>query len=70
MRSQGVGAALLEAFETEARRRGCAIVFLDTFSFQARPFYERHGYAVALAIEGYGDGITRFTMLKRLTVGG
>jgi GNAT superfamily N-acetyltransferase len=43
-RSGGVGTRLLDEFETEARRRGCAHVFVTSFTFQAPAFYERHGY--------------------------
>ncbi|WP_223124183.1 GNAT family N-acetyltransferase [Nocardioides marmotae] len=43
-RAAGLGARLLEEFETEARRRGCDHVFVTSFTFQAPGFYERHGY--------------------------
>jgi GNAT superfamily N-acetyltransferase len=43
-RGTGVGARLLEEFETEARTRGCTHVFVTSFTFQAPGFYERHGY--------------------------
>lgn len=43
-RGTGTGRALLEAFEAEARRRGCDHVFVTSFTFQAPGFYERHGY--------------------------
>lgn len=43
-RGDGLGARLLEEFETEARARGCTHVFVTSFTFQAPGFYERHGY--------------------------
>jgi GNAT superfamily N-acetyltransferase len=43
-RRAGLGAALLDAFEHEARRRGCRHVFVTSFTFQAPDFYRRHGY--------------------------
>jgi GNAT superfamily N-acetyltransferase len=43
-RQRGFGAAILAAGEAEAGRRGCIGVYLDTYSFQAKPFYERLGY--------------------------
>ncbi len=52
--------------EQEARDRGYAGVFLDTFTFQARPFYERLGYSVFATIEDYPPGHSRFMLSKRL----
>ncbi len=46
LRGRKLGAQLIAAAETEARGRGANIAYLDTFSWQARPFYERQGYAV------------------------
>lgn len=43
-RGDGTGARLLDAFEDEARARGCTHVFTTSFTFQAPGFYERHGY--------------------------
>ena len=36
-RGGGYGRALMAAAEAEGRRRGCTIVWLDTYDFQARP---------------------------------
>lgn len=44
-RSLGVGRKLMEEAEAEARRRGLAGVYLDTFDFQAPGFYVKCGYA-------------------------
>lgn len=43
-RGSGVGAKAIEAFETEARTRGCTHVFVTSFTFQAPGFYMRLGY--------------------------
>lgn len=43
-RGHGLGTRLLAEFETEARSRGCAHVFVTSFTFQAPGFYERRGY--------------------------
>lgn len=65
-RRQGIGARLLEAAETEARSRGCHSAWLDTFSFQALPFYQRHGYTVFGQLERYPDAHTRYFVQKAL----
>jgi GNAT superfamily N-acetyltransferase len=65
-RGQGVGAELMIGFEEQALLRGCSLIYLDTFSFQARPFYERLGYGVVLQTTGFTGGIVKYTMQKKL----
>ncbi len=65
-RGRGLGRRLLGAAEREAARRGCRRAALDTFEFQARPFYERAGYAVFGVQEGYPPGHRRYFMQKTL----
>lgn len=43
-RGEGTGTALIRAAERVARKRRCALVHLNTFSFQAPKFYEKLGY--------------------------
>jgi ribosomal protein S18 acetylase RimI-like enzyme len=52
VRSQELGTRLLEEFEAEAKSRGCARVFVTSFTFQAPGFYERHGYRETFRWEG------------------
>ena len=66
LRRDGLGTRLMLKAEEEARRRGCVGIYLDTFTFQARPFYEKLGYAVFAQIDGYPGGHTRFFLSKRL----
>ncbi|MBB4617684.1 GNAT family N-acetyltransferase [Sphingomonas abaci] len=65
-RGQGQGRALMLAAEAEARRLGCTGMWLDTFSFQARGFYEKLGYGVFGAIADYPPGEARYFLSKRL----
>ena len=46
LRGQGWGRRLIAAAETTAAQRGCRYVWFDTYSFRARPFYEKLGYQV------------------------
>jgi GNAT superfamily N-acetyltransferase len=66
LRGRKLGAQLIAAAEAEALRRGAAVAYLDTFSWQARPFYEKQGYVVFGTLP-YGAGKhERFFMTKRL----
>jgi len=44
LRSLGFGRELMARAEERALERGCHSAWLDTFSFQARGFYEKLGY--------------------------
>jgi len=66
LRGTGVGRELLARIEDVGRSRGCTHAHLDTFSYQARPFYERHGYELFATLEDYPPGQQRFFMRKKL----
>jgi len=68
-RRQGLGGRILAMAEAEARSRGCVGVWLDTYGFQARPFYERHGYRVLGALPDYPAPPGRFFLAKRFQDG-
>jgi ribosomal protein S18 acetylase RimI-like enzyme len=65
-RRRGVASRLMRLLEQAAAERGAAVVYLDTFSFQAPGFYRRCGYETALRIDGFPDGITKHVMIKRI----
>ena len=65
LRGQGWGKRLLESAHQAGRERGADAAFLDTFSWQARPFYERLGYRVVAEVD-MPPGHQRFYMVKSL----
>ena len=65
LRHQGLGRQLMLAAEREARLRGCDHAHVDTFTFQAVPFYERLGYSVFGRMEDYPAGHARVFLVKR-----
>jgi GNAT superfamily N-acetyltransferase len=64
LRRAGIGARLVAMAEEEAKRRGCLGAWLDTFSFQARGFYESIGYRVFGTIEDQPPGHARHFLQK------
>jgi GNAT superfamily N-acetyltransferase len=69
-RRQGYGSRLLAAAEEESLRRGCRHAYLDTTSFQALPFYEKHGYRIWGILEDMPEGHRRIFLSKELDDGG
>lgn len=66
LRGTGYGSRLMALAEQEALRRGCVNAFVETFSFQALPFYERCGYRVFSALPDFPPGGTRYALTKTL----
>jgi len=65
-RNRGNGTKLLKMIENEAVKCGCRYVDLDTFSFQARPFYEKHGYTVFATLDNCPEGHSKYFLKKKL----
>jgi GNAT superfamily N-acetyltransferase len=66
LRGADLGSQLMAQAEQEAIQRGCLGFWLDTFSFQARGFYERLGYTVFGTFEDCPPGHSRFFLRKAL----
>jgi GNAT superfamily N-acetyltransferase len=65
LRGRGVGTALMEAAERIAAQRGCVGAWLTTFTFQARGFYEKLGYALFGELENSPGDNVRLFLRKR-----
>ena len=65
-RGQGLGSMLLGEVEHEAMEKGCHLVHLDTFDFQAKGFYEKNGYSVFGILEDCPKGHIRYYLKKSL----
>jgi GNAT superfamily N-acetyltransferase len=63
---RGLGTEVLNKAEEEARKRGCSNARLDTFDFQALPFYQKNGYSIFGTLQGYPVGHERYFLTKRL----
>ena len=65
-RRSGIGRRLLQLVEQEARKRGCALLYLETFSFQSPEFYRRLGFESVCELGGFPNGITKHILRKCL----
>ena len=67
LRGQGLGRQLLLAGEEIAIQRGCIGSWLGTFDFQAKVFYERHGYSVFAELAGFPPNHAHFHLRKQFS---
>ncbi|MCA8201160.1 GNAT family N-acetyltransferase [Burkholderia sp. AU33545] len=65
-RGQGAGSRIMDLAEAEAVARGCHGAWLDTFDFQAQPFYEKRGYVRFGELPDYPTGHARIFLTKTL----
>ena len=65
-RGQGLGSILLGDVEREAMEKGCHLVHLDTFDFQAKEFYEKNGYSIFGTLEDCPKGHIRYYLKKKI----
>ena len=66
LRNRGNGTRLLKMIEDEAVKLGCKHAHLDTYSFEARPFYEKHGYTLFATLGNYPEGHSKYFLKKTL----
>jgi GNAT superfamily N-acetyltransferase len=65
-RRHGFGSELMRRAEAYASDVGCVGVWLNTFGFQARAFYEKLGYEVFGSLAEHPRGWQRYFMRKLL----
>ncbi|TYS17638.1 GNAT family N-acetyltransferase [Rossellomorea vietnamensis] len=65
-RGKRLGKELLLKMENLAKEKGCCLVILDTFSFQAPEFYKSQGYKVFGTVDDFPKGERQFYLEKRL----
>lgn len=65
-RGNQLGSLLLEEVENEAKSKGAKLIHLDTFDFQAKEFYEKHGYSVFGTLEDCPENHHRYYLKKIL----
>lgn len=65
-RGRGYARQLLNAFVTEAARRGVRRIWLASYDFQAPAMYEKAGFKRMAAFDGWPEGHTNFILCKIL----
>lgn len=65
-RKKQLGTYLLSKVEDEAKQEGATLVHLDTFDFQAKDFYLKHGYEIFGVLDNCPAGHQRFYLKKTL----
>jgi len=64
-RGKSYGKTLMEQAEGIARANDCIGIWLDTYEFQARGFYEKLGFEIFGTLEDHPIGQKRFFLCKR-----
>lgn len=65
-RHQGLGSKLLEYVENTAKEKCCCLIHLDTFDFQAKDFYLKHGYEIFGILNDCPKGHCRYYLKKNI----
>ncbi|WP_411815259.1 GNAT family N-acetyltransferase [Klebsiella aerogenes] len=66
-RGNGLGRELMQEAERQAQALGCSHLLVDTFSFQALPFYQKLGYQLQMSLPDFPHaGMQRHYLSKTL----
>lgn len=65
-RNNGLGRKLLEEIEIIAKEKGCKLIHLDTFDFQAKDFYLKQGYEIFGILDECPENHKRYYMKKNI----
>ena len=65
-RGQQLGSHLLNHVENQAKAMGATLSHLDTFDWQAKAFYLKHGYAIFGELHDCPPGHNRYYLKKNL----
>ncbi|MBZ0311110.1 GNAT family N-acetyltransferase [Clostridium butyricum] len=63
-RKSGIGSKILNEIEKVAKDKGCYLIHLDTFDFQAKDFYIKHGYDIFGILDECPQRHKRYFMKK------
>ena len=63
-RKEGLGSKILNEIEKVAKDKGCYLIHLDTFDFQAKDFYLKHGYDIFGILDECPQKHKRYFMKK------
>lgn len=65
-RKEGLGTKLITEIEEIAVKRGCKLIHLDTFDFQAKDFYIKQGYEIFGVLDDCPENHRRYYMKKNM----
>ena len=65
-RKDGLGTKLLKEVEKIAKDKNCKLIHLDTFDFQAKDFYVKHGYEIFGILDQCPENHKRYFMKKNI----
>ena len=66
VRGKGYASQLIQKAEALARERNCLFMAVNTMDFEARPFYEKHGFVVEFVREGFEKDSKMYFLRKEL----